>query len=358
MFHHAAVTRRAILPFMNRFKLMWHVALLFAIATLASCHDTPEYADNPKGNFEALWAALDEHYCFFEHKNVDWQAIGEQYRQKIADGMTDEELFRVCADMLAELKDGHTNLSSPFDVSRYWIWEQYPQNYDERLIQEHYFNFDYHRASGIDYGILSNNVAYMHYASFSSTIGEGNLDYILSSLASASGLIVDVRDNGGGIITNAETLVARFIDHRILAGYISHKTGPGHNEFSEPYAYYIEPAQGRVRWNKPVVVLCNRATYSAANNFVSIMKNLPDVRIVGDTTGGGCGMPFTSELPNGWSVRFSAAPIYDANGNLTEFGVDPSEGCKVDMTESDRAQGKDTILETAFAVLAEMNAQP
>ena len=74
---------------------MWHVALLLAIATLASCHDTPEYADNPKGNFEALWAALDEHYCFFEHKNVDWQAIGEQYRQKIADGMTDEELLGV-----------------------------------------------------------------------------------------------------------------------------------------------------------------------------------------------------------------------------------------------------------------------
>ena len=40
--------------------------------------------------------------------------------------------------MLKELQDGHTNLISSYDVSRYWIWEQYPVNYDERLIDEHY----------------------------------------------------------------------------------------------------------------------------------------------------------------------------------------------------------------------------
>lgn len=333
------------------------IALLPVLAVLlASCHDVPEYADNPRGNFEALWAILDEHYCFFEYKDVDWQAVRTEYSRKIDDRMTDEELFRVCADMLLELRDGHTNLVSPFDMSRYWIWEQYPQNYDERLILEHYLHFDYKKASGISYGMLKNNVAYMHYGSFSSTIGEGNLDMILSSLSLAEGLIIDVRDNGGGILTNAETLVARFIDNPVPAGFIAHKTGPGHNEFSEPYAYSIEPARGRVHWNKPVVVLTNRSSFSATNNFVSIMKTLPNVRIVGDVTGGGCGMPFTSELPNGWSVRFSAAPIYDVDGNLTEFGVEPSEGCRVDMTEADRQANRDTIMERAFEVLAEMAA--
>ena len=28
-------------------------------------------------------------------------------------------------------------------------------------------------------------------------------------------------------------------------------------------------------------------------------------------TGGGSGLPFSSELPNGWSVRFSASPMYE-----------------------------------------------
>ena len=333
------------------YSILSSVALLFV-----SCHDVPQYADNPQGNFEALWTILDEHYCFFQYKNVDWNEVKQRYRKKISATMTDEELFRVCADMLKELKDGHTNLSSPFDVSRYWIWEQYPANYDERLVREHYMDFDYKNVSGIVYRILPNNFGYMYYGSFSSSIGEGNLDNVLAYLALADGLIIDVRDNGGGIITNAETLVKRFIDKRILAGYIAHKTGPSHDEFSERYPYYLEPEKSRVPYKKPIVVLCNRATFSAANNFVSIMKTLPNVRIVGDVTGGGCGMPFTSELPNGWGVRFSAAPIYDADGNLTEFGVAPSDGCKVDMTEEDRLAGKDTILERAFEVLNEMLA--
>lgn len=329
------------------------VASLIAL-TLNACHEVEQYADNPQGNFEALWSILDEHYCFFQYKDVDWQQVKQEYQAKISNGMSDEELFRVLSDMLKELKDGHTNLSSPFDVSRYWIWEQYPANYDERLVREHYLNFDYKQASGIQYQILSNNFGYMYYGSFSSGIGEGNLDNILAYLSSADGLIIDVRDNGGGYITNAETLVKRFIDKKILAGYISHKTGPGHDEFSEPYAYYLEPAKSHVCYNKPVVVLCNRATFSAANNFVSIMKSLPNVKIIGDITGGGCGMPFTSELPNGWGIRFSAAPIYDSEGNLTEYGVAPSDGCKIDMTDADRLAGKDSILEFAFTVLQQM----
>ena len=139
------------------------------------------------------------------------------------------------------------------------------------------------------------------------------------------------------------------------AGAISHKTGPGHNDFSDPFDYYFEPIDDtRIKYLKPVVVLANRSSFSATNNFVSIMKTLPNVRIVGDTTGGGSGLPFTFDLPNGWAVRMSASEITDANGTVTEFGVDPSPGCKVDMTEAEMAMGKDAILERAFEVLEEM----
>lgn len=327
--------------------------LLWMSILLSSCHEVEEWDNNPKGNFDALWSILDEHYCFFEEKGVDWDATYHRYSSKVSNVMTEEELFLVCAEMLDELKDGHTNLSAPFNTSYYrkW-WSEYPQNYDARLIQEHYFNFNYRSLNDIDYGILPENIGYMHYGSFAYGLGEGNIDHILAYFATCESLIIDVRDNGGGNLTNVEPLVRRFITERILAGYISHKTGPGHDDFSEPYAYYYDPAdKGRIMWGKPIVVLTNRTTYSAANDFVAVMKNLPNVTIIGATTGGGCGMPFSSELPCGWSVRFSASPMYDANGNLTEMGIEPTEGCAINMDPAAILTGHDTILDFAIDYL-------
>ena len=79
------------------------------------------------------------------------------------------------------------------------------------------------------------------------------------------------------------------------------------------------------------------------------MRLLPQVLIMGDRTGGGSGLPFSSELPNGWSVRFSACPILDINKKHTEFGIDPD--VKVSITSEDILKGKDTILETAIKQL-------
>ena len=52
-----------------------------------------------------------------------------------------------------------------------------------------------------------------------------------------------------------------------------------------------------------------------------------------------------NELPNGWTVRFSACPTYDANMQSTESGIEPD--CRVDMLSSDFARGEDTIIEFA-----------
>ena len=335
-------------------RIIYRIALLLTAAVgLTACHDMEEYTDDPRGNFEALWSILDEHYCFFDSKNVDWDKVHDTYSRRISDRMTREELFIVCADMLAELRDGHVNLSAPFNTSYYraW-WSDYPQNFNKRLIEESYFNFNYRQSSGMMYGFLENNIGYIYYESFSSPVGEGNLDYALNFLSTANGLIIDVRDNGGGSLTNVETFVARFIDRPTLVGYISHKTGPGHNDFSEPYAITYRPAQeGRVRWAKPIVVLTNRSTFSAANNFASVMKNLPGVTIVGSVTGGGSGVPFSSELPCGWGIRVAEGSMLDALGESTEGGITPSEGCAVDLDPLDALSGRDTILEKAIEIL-------
>ncbi len=327
--------------------------MLVLLAATTSCHKLESWSDSQHGNFEALWSIMDQHYCFFTEKGVDWDEIHSRYVAKVSDDMTDKELFYVCADMLNELRDGHTNLNSSFNVSYYrkW-WSDYPENYNARLVEEHYLNFNYLSAGGMDYAILPQNVGYMRYSSFNSMVGESNLDQILLHLNVCDGLIIDVRDNGGGSMTNVETIVRRFITERTLAGYISHKTGPGHDDFSEPYAYYYDPAEaGRIMWGKPVVVLASRGTFSAANNFVSIMQYRPNTVIAGSTTGGGSGMPFNSELPNGWGIRFSACSVLDAKGNTTEQGIEPTPGCAVDLDPVQALDGHDTILDFAISYL-------
>lgn len=331
-----------------------YTTILLAL-TLTSCVDTdvPSWPDTQRGNFDMLWDILDRHYCFFDEKDVDWDEIYDKYSARVADDMTDRELFFVCADMLDELRDGHTNLSASFATSYYrrW-WSDYPANYSARLVEQHYFNFNYLSTGGIDYGILPQNVGYMRYDSFTQPISESSLDHILLYLAPCDGLIIDVRDNGGGNMTNVETLVRRFISHRTLAGYILHKTGPGHDDFSEPYAYYYDPAPAtRISWGKPVVVLTGRGTFSAANNFVSVMRYVPGVTIAGATTGGGSGMPFNSELTNGWAVRFSASPVLDPAGQATEFGIEPTEGCAVGFDPQAALSGHDTVLDFAVDYL-------
>lgn len=319
---------------------------------LSSCHTIEEWDNDGAGNFDALWTIVDEHYCFFKEKGVDWDSIRAEYRPVALKCRTAGDLFDVCASMLSTLRDGHVNLSSSFNTSYYrkW-WSEYPQNYDQRLVEEYYLNFRWKTAGGMRYAILPDSIGYVRYGSFSSPVGQSNLDAVLSFLDVCPALIIDVRDNGGGNISYVEDIVSRFINRRMLAGYILHKTGPGHDDFSKPYAYYYEPPTGRPMWHKPVVVLTNRSTFSAANNFVAVMKHLPNVTIVGATTGGGSGMPLSSELPIGWTIRMSASSVLDPAGVSTESGVEPTPGHAIDLDPELALSGRDTMLDHAISYL-------
>lgn len=309
--------------------------------------------NTPQGSFEALWKIIDEQYCFLEYKQIDWEAIHTQYNKLVTNNMSSDGLFEVLGKMLNELKDGHVNLAASHNVSYYDAWYQdYLRNFREDILEDNYLgkasNGNYRTAAGIKYKLFDDNIGYMRYESFSSPVGNGNLDEMLPYLAVANRLIIDVRSNGGGNVTNSTRIAARFTNEKVLTGYISHKTGKGHNDFSEPYPIYLEPNDG-VRWQKKVVVLTNRRSYSATNDFVNQMSVLPNVTLMGDKTGGGSGMPFTSELPNGWTVRFSASPQFNIHKEQIKWGIDPD--IKVDMDESDEARGIDSIIEKARAFL-------
>lgn len=334
---------------MKHFNILF---LLIGLLSATSCIREDVSGNTPEANFESLWKIIDEQYCFLDYKKqeygLDWDQVHETYAKRITPSMGWEALFEVLSEMVAELRDGHVNLTSSLASSQYRQWfDSYPRNFSDS-IQSIYLKKDYNQSSGLTYQILENNIGYIYCSSFSNGIGDGNLDQTLNRLAICDGLIIDVRNNGGGNLTTAQKLAARFTNQKTLVGYMTHKTGKGHSDFSNPYPVYIEPSNG-IRWQKRAVVLTNRRSFSATNDFVNSMKQFPLITIVGDKTGGGSGLPFTSEIPCGWSIRFSASPMLDPQMNQIEFGINPD--VKVDMTSEDMQKGKDTMIEYACKLL-------
>ena len=328
--------------------------LILSLLLLTGCITEDVATDTRRGNFETLWQLFDERYCFFDYKaeeyGLDWRKVYEDYAVRVDEQMTEEQLFEVLSELCSELRDGHVNLVTPYGTSRYGAWfDDYPANYSDTLERCYLGRTEEYRSSGaLKYKILPDNVGYVRCSSFENNFGDGTLHEMMRYLALCNGLILDIRNNGGGMLTAAEKLASLFVNEKTLAGYIMHKTGPAHAAFSAPEPLYVEPFEG-LRWQKPVVVLVNRRTYSAANSFTMYLKGMPHVTILGDFTGGGSGMPLMSELPNGWSVRFSACPMLDRNGNHTELGIAPD--VEADITSEDFQRSIDTLIETARTLL-------
>jgi C-terminal processing protease CtpA/Prc len=120
----------------------------------------------------------------------------------------------------------------------------------------------------------------------------------------------------------------------------------------------IEPDPAHYRYDNPVVVLINGASLSAGEIFPEVMKQLPNVTLVGDTTAGaGCNdYEATSgdlRLPSGRLIHIPTACLGLYAGGLLEWnGVSPD--IRVPMTASDVAAGVDVQLEAAMGLLGEV----
>ena len=326
------------------------IGLWVAIMLLGSC--THRFADvdtSPAANFEALWKIIDEKYCLFDDKTANWDSVYSAYHQrfdtmKIVKYKDYYRLFDGLEEMLNELEDGHVNLYSPFDISVCSKWyEGYPQNFDSEILSKYYLK-DYRRANGLNYSrIDGDSIGYVYYGSFSDGFSLTNWLAVLNYFAKCRGIVLDVRNNGGGSMENAYRLAAPFFTKDTVVGYWQHKSGPGHEEFSEYEPMIMNESMGI--WRRPVVVLCNRRSYSAANFFVSIMRYADNCLILGGKSGGGGGMPMSYELPNGWMVRFSSVKMYDRDMQSIEGGVRPH------LLVNQHSEDKDDLIEEAVNLI-------
>lgn len=329
--------------------------ILFCFAALAftSCEKAfmdDDIDNTPTSVFNYLWEKVDQQYAFFDIKGVDWNQVYDTYRPMVNDNMDDESLFAVCAAMLNTLQDGHTNLISGFDVSRndsvyYRMHAQ--KNIDVDVVALNYLTVQGHTTGSISHNaIRDGKVAYLRYGSFSDDISDDNLIYILNLYQGCDGIILDLRQNGGGNIDNIRELLSIFDNHGQTLYHTQIKSGPGHDEFSELQSVEaIDSSLLKTPYTKPFAVLIDRGSYSATSFFAVCTQAYPNIKLFGDYSGGGLGLPNGGALPNAWTYRFSLTRTIALDGGNYENGVPPE--VRVILDPALTAQGIDNVIETA-----------
>jgi hypothetical protein len=336
---------------------MKHIRLILLACvamTTVSCEkiffEEAAVSKDARKNFEYLWNECDRKYAFFSYKNIDWNEVHDRYSAQVKDGMPEDALFKVLANMLNELKDGHVNLVSSFNVSRYEFNRNGPKTYNDRLIRDRYLTDSFYSTGPFIHDFLQGKtaLAYVRLNSFTGTVSDFQLDLMLNRYRNTRGLILDLRNNGGGAVTDVFKILSRFVEKETYVYDVFLKNGPGHEDFGPRQETWISPHSG-IRYTKKVVVLIDRGTFSAGSFTATAAKAISTMTLVGDSTGGGMGLPNGGQLPNGWTYRFSVTRSPDPRGRLYENGVPPDVYVKYDFVQE--LDGKDTMIETALGLL-------
>ncbi len=199
----------------------------------------------------------------------------------------------------------------------------------------------------VDFGRYPSGLGYIQVHSF-----EGSdeitkeFDQALDSLRDTSGLMLDIRDNQGGL--NHDDIVGRFLHKETFVGYSYIKNGLKHNQFKRKMDY-IEPRGWE--YKKPVALLINDRTGSAADLFTRGMRAAPRVTTIGTTTHGNLsGEAIFAVLPCGLVVRISSGYLTDTKDRSIEVNGNVPD-VKIETSIQDYLEARDPVLEQASEVL-------
>lgn len=331
-------------------------AVALALLGPVACGDRPT---GPQGqpearfvkDFEALWVDFDQTYPFFPLKAIDWDSVRATTEPAVRDATTEQAFFGLLAEVLLGLEDPHVVLDAPFGTVTYRGWfEPFPRNFDFDVVAgTHLVEGPYEAPERtMRYGRLSDEIGYVHIPSWSDGGYDADIEAVLTALAGIDALVLDLRDNGGGNDLNARRVAGRFADRRRLFRRIRFRDGPEHDDYTEPEDDFLDPVG--TYFGGPVALLTNRRVVSSAEAFVLAMRILPAVTVVGDTTAGASANPALRTLSIGWRYTVSRWLVTTPEDEPFE-GVGLAPDHTVWISEEDRLRSRDTIVDSAVAVL-------
>ena len=315
---------------------------------------TPPESNQNVEDFEAAWNRVNTVYPYLEFKKIDWDSLYTVYRPQ-AEKARGDEIYLVLRDMLYELKDGHVFYHTDGGGE---VYPYYPQrHFKDRhaynpFVVRKYFDKELKltESRSIEYGILPDNIGYAFLSDFHEDYLVNEFPEVLAYLKNTKGLIVDIRQKRGGSYANVEAVVTRFMTLSLER--------PDFHVLGEKWDLAPFQPQGSFTYTNPVVVLINGSTFSAGELCTEIMKQLPNVTAVGDTTGGGSAGGQSDPpnartefyLPSGKMISVGTVDLRRYDGLPWEWlGVPPD--IRVAQTEEDIRNGIDKQLEYALEML-------
>ncbi len=191
-----------------------------------------------------------------------------------------------------------------------------------------------------EYEVMNDNIAYIKFESFDEKAAD-NFEKALKEMSKTNdikGLIIDVRNNPGGLLTTAGEIIDSLLPNGVIT-YTVDKKGEKDYMYSDSKAL-----------NLPIVVITNENSASASEIMAAAIQDSANGCTVGTTTyGKGLVQKFKS-LGDGTYIKLTIAEYFSPNGNkINEIGVIPNHEV-LDNTETE----VDEQLEKALEVIANM----
>ena len=306
-------------------------------------------------DFDVTWKWVADVYPYLELKSINWDSIYTVY-QPMAATANETEFTDVLSAMLNELQDQHVYLKSKHG--------QFIQPYySDRLIKDkdsfstrvvnNYFNDKLltTKSAFIKFGILKKNIGYIHIPTFKPARLLSEFSIIQKYMSGTDGLIIDIRNNCGGLCHNVYRFVSWFLE--------SPMQHPECYVLGELQTLHQIPGYGNHHYRNPVVLLVNGGCYSSSDLFTELMKQIPHVTVIGDTTGGGSSGASAKAsgdcvLPSGRQIHVSTIDFRGYNGLPWEHvGIEPD--IRIEQTVADIRNQIDRQLEYAIQFFHKTN---
>jgi carboxyl-terminal processing protease len=187
-----------------------------------------------------------------------------------------------------------------------------------------------------------NGIAYVQITQFSSNTAQ-EFDAAMNQIIAhqSKGIILDLRDDPGGLLDQAVDVANRLIPKGQVVVTEKDSTGKETSTYT---------TGGDKLSSLPLVVLINQGSASASEILSGALKDDRNITLVGQTSfGKGCVQEFM-DLPGGSSVKITVANWLTPHGDyIMNKGIAPT--IQVNMTADDAKNGKDPQLDKAMTVI-------